>query len=70
MAAALAVFRDRMDENARIASERAALEARTSEERRAFKKALAPVHERAMVGMDRELMRQVYRDTGFDPGRR
>jgi len=48
MAAALAVFRDRMDENARIASERAELEARTAEESRAQRVALAEELDRAV----------------------
>lgn len=42
----------------------------TPAERSAFKKALAPVHARAMGGMDGELMRRVYRDIGYDPDRR
>jgi len=48
MAAALAVFRDRMAENARAADERAALEARQSEERRGQRVAMADELDRAV----------------------
>jgi methyl-accepting chemotaxis protein len=48
MAAALAVFRDRMEENARIAAERAALEARAADERRAQRAGLAEELDRAV----------------------
>ena len=48
MAAALAVFRDRVDENARIAGERAAAEARAVEERRTQRSVMAEELDRAM----------------------
>jgi methyl-accepting chemotaxis protein len=60
MAAALAVFRDRMDENTRIASERAALEARTADERRAQRAGLADELDRAVHDVIASLARSAH----------
>lgn len=39
----------------------------TAEERRAFKKALVPVHRKMESRIGREIIADVYKATGFDP---
>jgi len=60
MAAALAVFRDRMDDNARIASERAALEARAADAARAQRAGLADELDRAVRDVIASLARSAH----------
>jgi len=55
MADALAVFRDRIAENARAAAERAAADAKSAEERRALRLAMADELDRAVRGVAQEL---------------
>jgi C4-dicarboxylate-binding protein DctP len=40
----------------------------TKEERLAFKKALAPVHQKMEGRIGKEIIQSVYKETGFDPG--
>ena len=40
----------------------------TKEERMAFKKALAPVHQKMESRIGKEIIQSVYKETGFDPG--
>jgi methyl-accepting chemotaxis protein len=60
MASALAVFRDRMEENARTASERATLEARTADERRAQRAGLAEELDRSVRDVIASLARSAH----------
>ncbi len=55
MAGALAVFRDRIAENARIAAERAAADQRSAEERRALRTQMAEELDRTVRGVAEEL---------------
>lgn len=41
----------------------------TKEERLAFKKALAPVHQKMESRIGKEIIQSVYKETGFDPGK-
>ena len=41
----------------------------TAEERMAFKKALAPVHQKMESRIGKEIIQSVYKETGFDPGK-
>ncbi len=40
----------------------------TKEERQAFKKVLAPVHQKMEARIGKEIIQSVYKETGFDPG--
>ena len=39
----------------------------TKEEKLAFKKAMAPVHVKMADRVGKELLQQIYKETGFDP---